>query len=42
MKKLRSVATNFWSDPYIEELHSDFKLVYLYLITNDKTNMQFF
>jgi hypothetical protein len=39
MKKLRSVATNFWSDPYIEELHSDFKLVYLYLITNDKTNM---
>jgi hypothetical protein len=39
MSKLRSVSTAFWSDPFIEELNSDEKLLYLYLITNDKTNM---
>jgi hypothetical protein len=39
MSKLRSVSTSFWSDPYIEELSPSQKLLYLYLITNDKTNM---
>lgn len=39
MGKLRSVATSFWSDPFIEELTPSQKLLYLYLITNDKTNM---
>ncbi len=37
--KLRSVNTGFWSDPFIEELTSQEKLLYLYLITNEKTNM---
>lgn len=37
--KLRSVNTSFWSDPFIEELTPSEKLIYLYLITNDKTNM---
>ncbi len=39
MSKLRSVSTSFWSDPFIEELVPEAKLLYLYLITNDKTNM---
>ena len=39
MAKLRSVSTYFWSDPFIEELNSLEKLLFLYLITNDKTNM---
>jgi len=39
MSKLRSVSTAFWSDPFIEELTASEKLLYLYLITNDKTNM---
>lgn len=39
MAKLRSVSTYFWSDPFVEELNSLEKLLFLYLITNDKTNM---
>jgi len=39
MSKLRSVSTGFWSDPWIEELTTSEKLLYLYLITNEKTNM---
>lgn len=39
MSKLRSVSTSFWSDPFIEELTPSEKLLFLYLITNDKTNM---
>lgn len=39
MSKLRSVNTVFWSDPFIEDLDVDEKLLYLYLITNEKTNM---
>jgi len=39
MSKLRSVSTAFWSDPFIEELSPSEKLLYLYLITNEKTNM---
>jgi hypothetical protein len=39
MSKLRSVSTGFWSDPLIEELTPNEKLLFLYLITNEKTNM---
>ena len=39
MSKLRSVSTAFWSDPFIEELTPQQKLLFLYLITNEKTNM---
>lgn len=39
MKKLRSVSTSFWSDPFIEELTSSEKLLFIYFITNEKTNM---
>lgn len=39
MSKLRSVSTAFWSDPFIEELSPSEKLLYLYFITNEKTNM---
>ena len=39
MSKLRSVSTGFWSDPFIENLTPNQKLLFLYLITNEKTNM---
>jgi hypothetical protein len=39
MSKLRSLNTSFWSDPWIEELTPEFKLLFIYLITNEKTNM---
>jgi len=39
MSKLRSVSTAIWSDPFIEELTPAQKLLFIYLITNEKTNM---
>jgi len=39
MSKLRSVSTSFWSDPYIEDLEPEQKLLFVYLVTNEKTNM---
>lgn len=39
MGKLRSISTVFWSDPFIEELTPSEKLLFVYLITNEKTNM---
>tara|TARA_Y100000758_G_C16064082_1_gene425619 strand:+ start:1783 stop:2454 length:672 start_codon:yes stop_codon:yes gene_type:complete len=39
MSKLRSINTKFWSDPFIEDLSPVKKLLYIYLISNDKTNM---
>lgn len=39
MSKLRSISTAFWSDPFIEELTAQEKLLFIYLITNEKTNM---
>jgi len=39
MAKLRSVSTAFWSDPFIEDLTPNHKLLFLYLVTNEKTNM---
>lgn len=39
MSKLRSISTSIWSDPFIEELFAEEKLLFIYLITNEKTNM---
>jgi hypothetical protein len=39
MSKLRSLSTSFWTDTWIETLKPPEKLLYIYLITNDKTNM---
>ena len=39
MSKLRSVNTQFWIDPWVEDLTPSEKLLYLYFITNEKTNM---
>lgn len=37
--KKRSISTAFWSDPWVESLSPSEKLLYLYLITNEKVNM---
>lgn len=37
--KLRSISTAFWSDPAVEEMTPEEKLLFIYLLTNDKTNM---
>ena len=39
MSKLRSVSTKIWSDTWFEELSASHKLLFIYLITNEKTNM---
>lgn len=39
MSKLRSINTSIWSDTWFEDLETDQKLLFIYLITNDKTNM---
>ncbi len=39
MSKLRSISTSFWSDPFIEDLSPNEKLLFIYLITNERTNM---
>ena len=39
MGKLRSINTVLWSDPFIEDLTVAEKLLFIYLITNEKTNM---
>lgn len=39
MSKLRSLSTSFWSDPFIEDLTPNQKLLFIYLVTNEKTNM---
>lgn len=39
MSKLRSISTSIWSDPFFEELTPSEKLLFIYLITNEKTNM---
>ncbi len=39
MSKLRSLNTCYWSDPWIETLSPYEKLLFIYLITNEKTNM---
>ena len=39
MSKLRSINTAFWSDTWVEDLEPQLKLLFLYLVTNEKTNM---
>jgi len=39
MSKLRSVNTHFWQDNYIIDLDPIEKLIFLYLLTNEQTNM---
>ena len=39
MSKLRSINTAIWSDPWFEDLTPNEKLLFIYLITNEKTNM---
>lgn len=39
MSKLRSIDTKIWSDTWFEELCAEEKLLFIYLITNEKTNM---
>lgn len=39
MAKQRIVWTKLWSDPWVRKLDSDGKLLWVYLLTNDKTNM---
>ena len=38
-KKLRSVNTKFWEDPFIEELCPNDKLLFIYLLTNPLCNL---
>jgi len=35
----RVINDSFWTDPYIEELTSDEKLIFLYLISNPLCNI---
>jgi len=39
MSKLRSLNTIIWSDPWFEVLEPSAKLLFIYLVTNEKTNM---
>lgn len=39
MSKLRSLNTGIWNDTWFEELSVDRKLLFIYLITNERTNM---
>ncbi|MFK5981429.1 MAG: hypothetical protein QM499_00830 [Flavobacteriaceae bacterium] len=39
MAKLRSLNTEIWSDTWFENLNPTEKLLFIYLITNNKTNM---
>lgn len=39
MAKQRYIKDSFWTDPYIEKLSPDYKLVFLYLLTNPLANI---
>lgn len=39
MAKYRYIKDSFWTDPYIEKLSPDYKLVFLYLLTNPQCNV---
>lgn len=39
MAKQRYIKDSFWTDPYIEKLSPDYKLVFLYLLTNPLSNI---
>ncbi len=37
MAKYRQIHTTFWGDPFVEDLDSEQKLFYIYLLTNSRT-----
>ena len=39
MAKQRYINDSFWTDPYIEKLSPDYKLIFLYLLTNPLSNI---
>jgi hypothetical protein len=39
MSKQRIISTKFWSDPFIQDLKPDEKLLYIYLMTNERTSI---
>lgn len=39
MAKQRYINDSFWTDPYVEKLSPDYKLVFLYLLTNPLSNI---
>lgn len=39
MSKQRYIKDSFWTDPYVEKLSPDYKLVFLYLLTNPLANI---
>ena len=39
MSKLRSINTCIWTDVWFETLNTESKLLFIYLVTNEKTNM---
>jgi hypothetical protein len=39
MAKHRYIKDSFWTDPYIEKLSPDYKLIFLYLLTNPLANI---
>ena len=39
MAKQRIINTKFWSDPYIQGLSATDKLLYIYLLTNERTSI---
>lgn len=39
MAKQRYINTKFWSDPFVQDLTQEEKLLYLYLLTNEHTNI---
>lgn len=39
MSKQRYIRDSFWTDPYVEKLSPDYKLIFLYLLTNPLCNI---
>jgi len=39
MAKSRQVNTKFWSDPFVMDLNSEEKLLFLYILTNDQVSI---
>lgn len=39
MAKLKSISTSIWSDNWFEDLNPTEKLLFIYLLTNEKNNM---
>ena len=39
MAKQRYLSTSFWTDSYVEKLDPSEKLLFIFLLTNDSTNL---